>query len=109
MEGFSRQTLRHLLAREHSARLAAALIGCLALNLGGATLSFARDENPPERTFFEPVEVSVVNVEVLVTDTTGRPVPVLTSNDFEIFEAGRTPPNGRDDLFSPPLKKKKKK
>jgi VWFA-related protein len=40
-------------------------------------------------TFFEPVEVPVVNVEVLVTDSHGDPVPGLTAEDFEVFEDGR--------------------
>ncbi|MCG6949469.1 MAG: VWA domain-containing protein [Acidobacteria bacterium] len=66
-----------------------ALVVCLMLSLGSALPSFSQDENPPERTFFEPIEVSVVNVEVLVTDTKGRPFPGLTSEDFEVFEDNR--------------------
>jgi VWFA-related protein len=49
---------------------------------------FGQDPSPSERTFFEPVVVSVVNLEVLVTDGGGRPVKGLTSEDFEIFEDG---------------------
>src|SRR5262245_48478734 len=35
------------------------------------------------------VEVQVVNVDVTVTDTDGKPVMNLTKDDFEIFEDGR--------------------
>jgi VWFA-related protein len=40
----------------------------------------------------EKIEVSVVNVDVTVTDRRGQPVPGLTRNDFEIFEDGKLQP-----------------
>ena len=40
----------------------------------------------------EKIEVSVVNVDVTVTDRRGRPVPGLTRNDFEVFEDGKLQP-----------------
>jgi VWFA-related protein len=40
----------------------------------------------------EKIDVSVVNVDVTVTDRRGQPVPGLTRNDFEIFEDGKPQP-----------------
>jgi VWFA-related protein len=40
----------------------------------------------------EKIEVSVVNVDVTVTDRRGQPVPGLTRNDFEILEDGKLQP-----------------
>ncbi|HEY0511272.1 MAG TPA: VWA domain-containing protein [Thermoanaerobaculia bacterium] len=39
--------------------------------------------------FIETVNVSVVNVDVYVTDKKGNPVNGLTKNDFQLFENGR--------------------
>ncbi len=47
-------------------------------------------EAPPP--LVEKIEVSVVNVDVTVTDRRGRPVPGLTRNDFEILEDGKLQP-----------------
>ena len=60
----------------------------LAVLLGAVSPASSQEEHPSERTFFAPVVVSVVNVEVLVTDGGGLPVAGLTSEDFEIFEDG---------------------
>ncbi|MEA2465808.1 MAG: hypothetical protein QOJ98_3555, partial [Acidobacteriota bacterium] len=38
--------------------------------------------------FSETVEVRVTNVEVVVTDSSGKPVHGLTKDDFEVFENG---------------------
>jgi VWFA-related protein len=43
-------------------------------------------------TFFQPVDVPLVNVEVLVVDSDGNPIPGLTADDFEVFEDGRPVP-----------------
>lgn len=40
-------------------------------------------------TFFEQLEVNVVNVEVYVTDKSGATVKGLTAADFEVLEDGR--------------------
>src|SRR5450759_312136 len=47
-------------------------------------------EAPPP--LVEKIEVSVVNVDVTVTDRRGQPVPGLTRNDFEILEDGKLQP-----------------
>jgi VWFA-related protein len=40
-------------------------------------------------SFFESIDINVVNVEVYVTDKHGRPVPGLTRADFELREDGK--------------------
>jgi len=40
----------------------------------------------------EKIDVSVVNVDVTVTDRAGNPVRGLTRDDFEVFEDGRPQP-----------------
>jgi VWFA-related protein len=47
-------------------------------------------EAPPP--LVEKIEVSVVNVDVTVTDRHGKPVSGLTRDDFEIFEDGKPQP-----------------
>jgi VWFA-related protein len=49
----------------------------------------AQEGDQPQATFFAPVDVPLVSVEVYVFDDTGRPVPGLTLEDFEIFEDGK--------------------
>ena len=41
-----------------------------------------------DQIFLEQVEVSVVNVEVFVTDRSGRMIPDLTRDDFQVLEDG---------------------
>lgn len=45
-------------------------------------------ETDPE-TFYESIDVEVVNVEVFVTDRRGNRVAGLTKDDFELFEDGK--------------------
>jgi VWFA-related protein len=40
----------------------------------------------------EKIDVSLVNVDVSVTDRHGQPVPGLTRDDFEVFEDGKPQP-----------------
>jgi VWFA-related protein len=47
-----------------------------------------RQESEPE-TFYESIDVEVVNVEVFVTDRRGNRVAGLTKEDFELFEDGK--------------------
>ncbi len=42
-----------------------------------------------KRQFFETAQVNLINVEVVVTDRSGKPVTGLTQADFEVFEDGR--------------------
>ncbi len=40
-------------------------------------------------TYYDSIDVDVVNVEVVATDRAGRPVAGLTRGDFELYEDGR--------------------
>src|SRR5947209_15103556 len=42
-----------------------------------------------EETYYESIDVDVVNVEVVATDRAGRPVAGLGQNDFELYEDGK--------------------
>ena len=42
----------------------------------------------PLHSFFAPVEVPLVSIDVSVTDRRGRPVPGLAAEDFEVLEDG---------------------
>src|SRR5260370_2026773 len=48
----------------------------------------AQPKAPEPPSLVEKIEVSVVNVDVTVTDRHGQSVPGLTRNDFELFEDG---------------------
>src|SRR5690349_14078833 len=47
----------------------------------------AQEQN--DETFYDSVEVNVVNVEVFVTDRGGQRVKGLTQSDFEVLEDGQ--------------------
>jgi VWFA-related protein len=49
----------------------------------------AQETDQPQATFFAPVDVPLVSVDVYVFDSGGQPTPGLTIDDFEIFEDGR--------------------
>lgn len=51
-------------------------------------LSQAADEAPAGESFKESIEVSVVNLDVYVTDKKGQPVTGLRKEDFQVFEDG---------------------
>lgn len=68
-------------------RLVLFLLASLIAN--GAAAQGAKGAPPPqeeEPTFFESIDVQVVNVEVFVTDRAGKRVTGLTLEDFEILE-----------------------
>jgi len=46
-------------------------------------------ELEPISNFVESIDVSIVNVEVTVTDKKGNPIQGLTKDDFEIYDNGR--------------------
>jgi len=48
----------------------------------------AAEQKPPVPSIGETIEVSLVNLDVFVTDKTGQRVRGLTKDDFEIFENG---------------------
>ncbi|MDA8017341.1 MAG: VWA domain-containing protein [Thermoanaerobaculia bacterium] len=70
----------------------------LLVILGAWGDSVNAQQTPPTGTaaadegFSEVVQVSVVNVEVYVTDKDGNPVTGLTKDDFEIYEEGDLQP-----------------
>ena len=65
--------------------------GCIAivstvLAIGWTTADDQVD--PSAATFFLPIDVPLVSIEVVVTDDTGAPIPGLTKADFEVLEDG---------------------
>ena len=63
----------------------------LALTLGLAltVAAVAISQQEDDLTFFDTLDVEVVNVEVVVTGPGGEPVRGLTADDFEMTEDGR--------------------
>jgi VWFA-related protein len=53
----------------------------------GITIS-AQESTPPKKTFYAPIDVPLVNVDVYVTDSNGKPVGGLELEDFIVFEDG---------------------
>jgi VWFA-related protein len=49
----------------------------------------ADEEVTPAATFYEPLQVPLVSVDVVAVRKDGRPVPGLTADDFEVFEDGK--------------------
>jgi len=52
----------------------------------GLTVVGAQESDQPQATFFAPLNVPLISIEVYVSDRAGRPIPGLTLEDFEIFE-----------------------
>lgn len=65
--------------------LVPSLLAALLLPLSAA----AQEPAAGEETFFESIDVQVVNLEVFVTDRQGQRVSGLTRDDFEILEDGK--------------------
>lgn len=59
----------------------------LALLPGLALAQAPPEESEP--TFFESIDVNVVNVEVYVTDKAGKRIQGLTRDDFQVLEDGK--------------------
>lgn len=55
-------------------------------------LPLAAQEQPKVQTFDEVIDVRVVNVETVVTDSKGQPVRGLTAGDFRLLIDGREVP-----------------
>ena len=75
-----------------SLRLGIAVAAVAACLLAG--LASAQDS---EQTFFESIDVNVVNVEVYVTERKGRR-PGFTQDDFQVLEAA----SGGEQLYAVP-------
>jgi VWFA-related protein len=60
----------------------------LGLLLAPAVPLFSQ-ETPADESFSETIEVSVVNLDVYVTDKKGAPVTGLHKEDFEVYEDGK--------------------
>jgi len=69
-----------------SASLLALTAGLLAASVAAQAPAAQADSEP---TFFESIDVNVVNVEVYVTDGQGKRVPGLTLQDFQVLEDGK--------------------
>lgn len=70
------------------------LLAGLLCGLASGALAAQQDDGKPaangkEEPFFDTVNVSVVNVDVYVTDKKGNRINGLTQDDFEIFEDKR--------------------
>ena len=61
----------------------------LLLAPGLAPAQAPAPEGPSEETFFESIDVSVVNVDVVVIDKSGRRITGLSRDDFELREDGK--------------------
>lgn len=62
---------------------------CLALLLLFPGAPLAAQVEIAEETFTDQIEVSLVNLEVVVTDRKGKPVSGLGREDFQVFEDGK--------------------
>ncbi len=61
----------------------------IALGLLLAPVLPLRAQDPPAESFGETIQVSVVNLDVFVTDKQGKPIPGLRKEDFQVFEDGK--------------------
>ncbi|HEX6100200.1 MAG TPA: VWA domain-containing protein [Thermoanaerobaculia bacterium] len=64
--------------------LALIMAAALALPLSAQN----RNQEPENQRLVESIDVRIINVDVIVTDKKGNPIPNLTADDFTIFENG---------------------
>ncbi len=65
----------------------AAFLVLISLMTGGISAQESADN--PSASFFQPIRVPLVNVEVVANNESGVPVRGLTADDFEVFEDGQ--------------------
>ena len=63
-------------------------VGVAVAALIATSGALAQEVDQPRASFFAPVDVPLVSIEVFVHDRDGRPVPGLAIEDFEVFEDG---------------------
>jgi hypothetical protein len=68
---------------------AAACLGCLTWSFFRALAQTNHTPAPPTQEPVIRISVNLVQVDAVVTDSSGRRVTNLTAGDFEIFEDGR--------------------
>ncbi|HEX6160478.1 MAG TPA: VWA domain-containing protein [Thermoanaerobaculia bacterium] len=59
-----------------------------ALLVASLTVPAAAQREPESPRLVENIDVRIINVDVVVTDRKGNPVPNLKASDFEIYENG---------------------
>ncbi|MFV2071998.1 MAG: VWA domain-containing protein [Thermoanaerobaculales bacterium] len=70
-------------------RIALRAIGLALATATAVAAVGAQESNQPRATFFAPLDVPLVSVDVYASDRGGKPMPGLTLEDFEIFEDGK--------------------
>lgn len=70
-------------------RSKARFLPLVGLLLAGPLPAVAQGDPATEPTFYETVDVQIVNVDVVVTDADGNPVLGLGPEDFELLEDGK--------------------
>lgn len=68
--------------------VAFALFAALSPLAGQAQAGAQSEPTASPASFTERVEVNVINVDVVVTDRSGKPIPGLTEEDFEVYDQG---------------------
>ncbi len=80
--------MRSRLFLDYAATVLVRLV-CGLIAIGCATAAIAQKTDQPLSTFFAPLEVPLVSVDVYVADRQGRPIPGLGIDDFHLFEDGQ--------------------
>src|SRR6478609_9607512 len=78
-----------LAMRTHLRRCSPGAAGLALGLLLAAVPCRAAGEPPAGESFKESIEVSVVNLDVYVTDKKGQPITGLRKEDFQVLEDGR--------------------
>src|SRR5213075_87170 len=76
--------------RSHEVEMKKLMLALFCLPLIAATPKPPQTPDVPRTS--ESIEVSIVNVDVFVTDKAGNRIKGLTKDDFQIYESGKTQP-----------------